>query len=75
MAAEVIFLMHNNRLHDGQPRLAPVRGALLWTPEIHERTRSQTGGRHVRSRRGWKGARARELLAQVERRTPGLRVR
>ena len=39
-----------------------------------EPKRSQTGGWNVRYRRGWKGARVRELLSLIERRTPSLRV-
>jgi hypothetical protein len=59
----------------GQPRLAPAGEEVLWTPETQEPKRSQTGGWNVRYRSGWKGARVRELLALIERRTPWLRVR
>jgi spore photoproduct lyase family protein len=75
MAAEVIFLTHNDRLHEVNLGWHPRAEELLWTPETQEPKRSQTGGFNVRYRSGWKGARVRELLALVERRTPWLRVR
>ena len=75
MAAEVIFLTHNDRLHEVNLGWHPRAEELLWTPETQEQKRSQTGGWNVRYRRGWKGARVRELLALIERRAPWLRVR
>ena len=75
MAAEVIFLTHNDRLHEVNLGWHPRAEELLWTPDTQEPKRSQTGGWNVRYRRGFKGARVRELLALVERRTPWLRVR
>ena len=75
MAAEIIFLTHNDRLHEVNLGWHPRAEELLWTPETQEPKRSQTGGWNVRYRRGWKGARVRELLALIERRTPWLRVR
>jgi spore photoproduct lyase len=75
MAAEIIFLTHNDRLHEVNLGWHPRAEELLWTPETQEPKRSQTGGLNVRYRRGFKGARVRELLALIERRTPWLRVR
>jgi spore photoproduct lyase family protein len=75
LAAEVIFLTHNDRLHEVNLGWHPRGEELLWTPETQEPKRSQTGGWNVRYRRGWKGARVRELLGLIERRTPWLRVR
>ena len=75
LAAEVIFLTHNDRLHEINLGWHPRGEELLWTPEIQEPKRSQTGGWNVRYRSGFKGARVRELLALIERRTPWLRVR
>jgi DNA repair photolyase len=75
MAAEVIFLTHNDRLHEVNLGWHPRAEEVLWTPATQEPKRSQTGGWNVRYRRGWKGARVRELLALVEQRTPWLRVR
>jgi DNA repair photolyase len=75
MAAEIIFLTHNDRLHDVNLGWHPRAEAVLWTPDTQELKRSQTGGWNVRYRRGWKRARVRELLALIERRTPWRRVR
>jgi spore photoproduct lyase len=75
LAAEVIFLTHNEGLHEVNLGWHPRAEELLWTPATQEPKRSQTGGWNVRYRRGWKGARVRELLALIERRTPWLRVR
>ena len=75
MAAEVIFLTHNDRLHGVNLGWHPRAEELLWTPETQEPKRSQTGGWNVRYRRGWQGARVRDLLALIKRRTPWLRVR
>jgi spore photoproduct lyase family protein len=75
LAAEVIFLTHNDRLHEVNLGWHPRAEELLWTPDVQEPKRSQTGGWNVRYRRGWKGARVRELLALIERRAPWLRVR
>ena len=75
MAAEIIFLTHNDRLHEVNLGWHPRAEELLWTPTTQEPKRSQTGGWNVRYRRGWKGARVRELLDLIERRTPWLRVR
>ena len=75
LAAEVIFLTHNDRLHETNLAWHPKAEDLLWTPETQEPKRSQTGGWNVRYRRGYKGARVRELLELVERRLPYCRVR
>jgi len=71
MGAEVIFLTHNDRLHEVNLGWHPRAEELLWTPETQEPKRSQTGGWNVRYRRGWKGARVRDLLTLIKRRTPG----
>ena len=75
MGAEVIFLTHNDRLHEVNLGWHPRAEELLWTPETQEPKRSQTGGWNVRYRRGWKRARVRDLLTLIKRRTPWLRVR
>ena len=75
MAAEIIFLTHNEGLHEVNLGWHPRAEEVLWTPATQETKRSQTGGINVRYRSGWKGARVKELLALIERRTPWLRVR
>ena len=56
-AAEVIFLTHNERLHEVNLGWHPKAEEVLWTPATQETKRSQTGGRNVRYRTGWKGER------------------
>jgi spore photoproduct lyase family protein len=74
-AAEIIFLTHNDALHDVNLRWHPRAEELLWTPETQEAKVSQTGGHNVRYRTGYKGQRVRELCGLIQERTPWLRVR
>ena len=74
-AAEVVFLTHDEQLHEVNLGWHPKAEELLWTPETQEPKRSQTGGTNVRYRSGWKGARVRELTDLIAARTPWLRVR
>jgi spore photoproduct lyase family protein len=74
-AAEVIFLTHNEPLHEVNLRWHPKAEQLLWTPETQQAKWSQTGGRNVRYRNGFKGERVRELTDLIAERTPWLRVR
>lgn len=74
-AAEVIFLTHNEPLHEINLRWHPKAEQLLWTPETQQAKRSQTGGRNVRYRNGFKGERVRELTDLIAQRAPWLRVR
>ena len=74
-AAEVIFLTHNEPLHEINLRWHPKAESLLWTPETQQAKRSQTGGSNVRYRTGFKGERVRELTDLIAERAPWLRVR
>ena len=74
-AAEVIFLTHNEPLHELNLGWHPKAEQLLWTPETQQAKSSQSGGRNVRYRNGFKGARVRELTDLIAERTPWLRVR
>lgn len=74
-AAEVIFLTHNEPLHEVNLRWHPKAEELLWTPATQQAKRSQSGGSNVRYRTGFKGARVRELTDLIASRTPWLRVR
>ncbi len=75
LACEVIFLTHNDRLHETNLGWHPRAEEVLWRPEIQEPKRSQTGGVNVRYRSGFKGARVREFTELVARRLPYCRVR
>jgi spore photoproduct lyase family protein len=75
LAAEIIFLTHNDRLHDINLGWHPRGEELLWRPELQETKYSQTGGRNLRYKRGLKGelvASFVDLLAEV---LPECRVR
>ncbi|MGN6331026.1 MAG: spore photoproduct lyase family protein [Motilibacteraceae bacterium] len=75
LAAEVIFLTHNDRLHETNLRWHPTAEEVLWRPELQETKRSETGGINVRYRTGEKGRYVRQLLDVIEQRAPYLRVR
>lgn len=55
LAAEVIFLTHNDKLHQINLGWHPKGEELLWKPELQETKYSQTGGRNLRYKRGFKG--------------------
>jgi spore photoproduct lyase len=74
-AAEVVFLTHNDRLHEVNLGWHPKAEQVLWRPEVQQPKRSQTGGWNVRYRNGFKGDRVRELTDLVAERTPWLRIR
>jgi len=74
-AAEVIFLTHNDRLHEVNLGWHPAAEELLWRPDLQEPKRSQTGGLNVRYRAGWKKRWVQQLLELIEAETPWLRVR
>ena len=75
LAGEVIFLTHNDRLHEVNLGWHPKAEELLWRPELQEPKRSETGGLNVRYRTGQKGAYVAQLLRLVEEETPYLHVR
>jgi spore photoproduct lyase len=52
--AEIIFLTHNEQLHEVNMNWHPKAEEVLWRPEIQEVKYSQTGGRNVRYKRGFK---------------------
>lgn len=54
LVAEIIFLTHNEQLHEVNMGWHPKAEEVLWRPEIQEFKYSQTGGRNVRYKRGLK---------------------
>ena len=74
-AAEIIFLTHNEALHEVNLRWHPRAEELLWTPDTQQPKTSQTGGRNVRYRSGFKGKQVRQLTDLIADRAPWLRVR
>ncbi|MFB9378798.1 spore photoproduct lyase family protein [Kineococcus gynurae] len=75
LAAEVIFLTHNEDLHRVNLGWHPRAEEVLWRPAMQETKRSEGGQVNVRYRSGDKGRYVSELLALIEARTPWLRVR
>lgn len=55
LMAEIIFLTHNDRLHEVNLGWHPKAEDLLWQPELQETKYSQTGGRNLRYKSGLKG--------------------
>lgn len=54
LKAEIIFLTHNEQLHNVNMGWHPKAEEVLWKPDIQEVKYSQTGGRNVRYKRGLK---------------------
>jgi len=75
LAAEVIFLTHNEDLHEVNLGWHPRGEDLLWRPDLQEVKRSQNGQTNVRYRTGWKGRWVRQLSDLVEEKLPGCRIR
>ncbi|WP_219601787.1 spore photoproduct lyase family protein [Nonomuraea indica] len=75
LAAEVIFLTHNDRLHEVNLGWHPKAEEVLWRPDLQQAKRSETGGRNVRYRTGSKGRYVAALTALIEDRLPYCRIR
>ncbi len=75
LAAEVIFLTHNDRLHEVNLGWHPKAEEVLWRPELQQAKRSQTGGWNVRYRTGQKGRYVAALTELIASRLPYCRVR
>ncbi len=75
LAAEVIFLTHNEQLHDVNLGWHPKAEELLWTPATQEPKVSQNGAVNVRYRSGLKGAQVETLSGLVARHLPECRIR
>jgi spore photoproduct lyase family protein len=75
VAAEVIFLTHNEDMHGINTVWHPKGEALLWQPELQESKTSQYGGKNLRYRSGTKGKMVRDLLALLSNQMPYCPVR
>jgi spore photoproduct lyase len=62
LATEIIFLTHNEQLHEVNMGWHPKAEEVLWRPDIQEVKYSQTGGRNVRYKRGLKKDIVEELV-------------
>ncbi|HEY9881724.1 MAG TPA: spore photoproduct lyase family protein [Leptolyngbyaceae cyanobacterium] len=73
--AEVIFLTHNDRLHEVNLGWHPQAEELLWQPDLQEQKFSQTGGKNVRYKRGFKGSLVDALCHLLEEKLPYCTIR
>lgn len=75
LKAEVIFLTHNDRLHEVNMGWHPQAEEVLWRPDIQETKFSQTGGKNVRYKRGFKGTLVDAFCEQLRDRLPYCTIR
>jgi spore photoproduct lyase family protein len=75
LVAEIIFLTHNEQLHEVNMAWHPKAEEVLWKPELQEVKYSQTGGRNVRYKRNLKKELVDELLDLVHQQLPYCPVR
>ncbi len=75
LAAEVIFLTHNDRLHEVNLAWHPRGEELLWVPHLQEEKISETGGHNVRYRHGLKGELVRDFTRLLAEKLPYCRIR
>lgn len=75
LAAEVIFLTHNEALHDVNLGWHPKAEELLWTPGLQEPKRSENGAINVRYRYGLKSQAVATLTTLIEQKLPYCRIR
>jgi spore photoproduct lyase len=75
LGAEVIFLTHNEKLHQINLGWHPKGEQLLWKPELQETKYSQIGGRNLRYRRGLKSRLVDEFRSLMNKQLPEYQIR
>jgi spore photoproduct lyase len=75
LAAEVIFLTHNDKLHQINLGWHPKGEEYLWTPVLQETKYSQTGGRNLRYKRGFKAELVDSFCTLLMQMLPECRIR
>jgi spore photoproduct lyase len=75
LAAEVVFLTHNQRLHEVNLGWHPKAEDVLWRPDLQEVKRSQNGDVNVRYRAGRKAEHLADLTDLIRRTLPDCVVR
>jgi DNA repair photolyase len=75
LGAEIIFLTHNEKLHQINLGWHPKGEELLWKPELQETKYSQMGGRNLRYKRGLKSGLVDEFRALLNRHLPECQIR
>lgn len=75
LAAEIIFLTHNEGLHDVNLGWHPRGEELLWRPDLQQVKRSESGQWNVRYKSGWKGRWVNQLTDLIGATLPECRIR
>jgi spore photoproduct lyase family protein len=75
LAAEVIFLTHNQRLHEVNLGWPPQAEKALWRPDLQESKVSSNGFTNVRYRSRTKAGYVRQLTVLIEKIAPYCRIR
>jgi spore photoproduct lyase family protein len=75
LVAEIIFLTHNEQLHEVNMGWHPKAEEVLWKPDLQEVKYSQTGGRNVRYKRGLKNGLVETLVDLVNEKLPYCPIR
>lgn len=75
LQCEVIFLTHNDRLHEVNMGWHPKGEDLLWRPDQQETKFSQTGGKNVRYKRCLKGSLVEQFTELLRQELPYCTIR
>ncbi len=75
LVTEIIFLTHNEQLHEVNMGWHLRAEEVLWKPDLQEVKYSQTGGRNVRYKRGLKGGLVDTLIDLVHDKMPYCQIR
>jgi spore photoproduct lyase len=75
LAAEIIFLTHNEGLHEVNLGWHPKAEDLLWRPDLQQLKRSQNGQWNVRYKSPWKGRWVQQLTDLIGETLPECRIR
>jgi spore photoproduct lyase len=75
LAAEVIFLTHNEQLHEVNLGWHPRAEEVLWRPELQEPKRSENGATNVRYRSGAKRGYLQQIEALIRQQLPSCTIR
>jgi hypothetical protein len=75
LGAEIIFLTHNEKLHQINLGWHPKGEELIWKPELQETKYSQMGGRNLRYKRGFKADLVSEFTDLLSERLPECQIR
>jgi DNA repair photolyase len=75
LQAEIIFLTHNEQLHEVNLRWHPKAEDLLWRPDLQEVKRSEGGMLNLRYKAAWKRTWLNRFQAMLAERLPYCGVR